>query len=98
MLHSAVTGEEGGEEHMGLLGSEGGSGGRPSARVAQSQPLFSCVVDSISSSANAASTYIMGEDDEEVNGVDTTSFLSVPNVGRDKNEGSGNYFALPPNE
>jgi hypothetical protein len=98
MLHSAVTGDEGGEEHIGLLGSEGGGGGRPSARVAQSQPLFSCVVDGISSSANAASNYIMGEEDDEVNGIDTTSFLSVPNVGRDKNEGSGNYFALPPNK
>ena len=98
-LHSAVTGEEGGEERLGLLGSEGGGGGgRSPARVAQSKPLFSCVVDSISSSANAASTYIMGDDDEEVNGVDTTSFLSVPNVGREKSEGGGNYFALPPNE
>lgn len=97
-LHSAVTGEDGGEERLGLLGSEGGGGGRSLARVAQSKPLFSCVVDSISSSANAASTYIMGDDDEETNGVDTSSFLSVPNVGREKSEGGGNYFALPPNE
>ena len=103
VLHSAVTGEEGGQEHLGLLGASsdddyGNSGhGLPAARVAQSKPLFSCVVDSISNTATAASTYMMGEE-EEVHGVDTTSFLTVPNVGRDKNEGGGNYFALPPNE
>jgi len=98
VMHSAVTGAEGGEERLGLLGSEGGGGGRSPGRVAQSKPLFSCVVDSISNTANAASTYMLGDDDEEVNGVDTTSFLSVPNVGRDKSEGGGNYFALPPQE
>jgi hypothetical protein len=99
-LHSAITGEEGGEERLGLLSNEGGGNGRPAARVAKSQPLFSCVVDSISSTANAASHYIMGEDDDEdeVHGVDATSFLAVPNAGREKNESGANYFAIPPDE
>ena len=95
-LHSAVTGDEG-SEHVGLLGG-GGDGGRPVARVAQSQPLFSCVVDSISNTAAAAGSYLTGEEEDEVHGVDTTSFLAVPNAGRDKNDGGGNYFAIPPNE
>eukprot|EP00557_Chaetoceros_sp_GSL56_P007719 CAMPEP_0176504862 /NCGR_PEP_ID=MMETSP0200_2-20121128/16179_1 /TAXON_ID=947934 /ORGANISM="Chaetoceros sp., Strain GSL56" /LENGTH=694 /DNA_ID=CAMNT_0017904361 /DNA_START=1356 /DNA_END=3440 /DNA_ORIENTATION=- len=97
-LHSAITGEEGGDEHLGLLSSEGGVSGRPAARVATSQPLFSCVVDSISSTANAASHYIMGDDDDDEEGVDTTSFLAVPNAGREKNESDANYFAIPPEE
>lgn len=95
MLHSAVTGEEVDDQHVGLLSSEGG--GRPSARVAQSQPLFSCVVDSISSTVNEASTYLMGDEEEEVNGVDSSSLLATPNIGREK-EGSGRYFALPPQD
>jgi hypothetical protein len=99
-LHSAITGEEGGDERLGLLSNEGGGDGRPAARVAASQPLFSCVVDSISSTANAASNYIMGEDDDEdeVHGVDASSFLAVPNAGREKNESGANYFAIPPDE
>ena len=100
MLHSAVTGTgdeygNGGSERLGLLGGEDG---RPAARVAQSAPLFSCIVDSVSNTAAAVGSTLMGEDDDdEVNGVDTTSFLAVPNTGRDK-EGGGNYFAIPPNE
>lgn len=99
-LHSAITGEEGGDERLGLLLNEGGGDGRPAARVATSQPLFSCVVDSISSTANAASNYIMGDDDDEdeVHGVDASSFLAVPNAGREKNESGANYFAIPPDE
>lgn len=95
MLHNAVTGEEVDDQHVGLLSSEGG--GRPSARVAQPQPLFSCVVDSISSTVNEASTYLMGDEEEEVNGVDSSSLLATPNIGREK-EGSGRYFALPPQD
>ncbi len=92
-LHSAVTGDEG-SERIGLLGADGG---RPAARVAESKPIFSCLVDSVSNTAAAAGTYMMGEDDEEeVHGVDTSSFLAVPNAGRDKNEGGGSYFAIPP--
>lgn len=95
VLHSAVTGEEG-TERVGLLGGEDG---RPAARVAESQPLFSCIVDSVSNTAAVVGNTIMGEDDEdEVNGVDTTSFLAVPNTGRDRNEGGGNYFAIPPSD
>merc|ERR1739844_260395 len=80
VLHNVTTGDEG-TERVGLLDSE--DHGPPAARVAESKPLFSCVVDSISNTASAISTGIMGEE-EEVHGVDTTSFLSVPNVGRDR--------------
>ena len=65
--------------------------------MAQSQPLFSCVVDSISSTVNEASNYLMGDEEEEVNGVDSSSLLATPNIGREK-EGSGRYFALPPQD
>ena len=103
-LHSAVTGEER-TERVGLLADEGyggGGDGKPAARMAQpTSNLFSCMVDSVSNTAAAAGSYLVGDEDsdEEVHGVDSTSFLSVPNVGRDKNNGgSGNYFAIPPNE
>jgi len=78
MMHN-----EGGEQE-GLLGGGGGGGG---GRVAQSKPLFSCVVDSISSTANM----ITGADQEEVHGVDTTSFLTTPG----ENNASGSYYAVP---
>ena len=103
MLHSAVTGEER-REQVGLLDDYGygGGDGRPAARMAQpTTNLFSCVVDSVSNTAATAGSYLVGDEDsdEEVHGVDSTSFLSVPNVGRDKsNGGGGNYFAIPPNE
>jgi len=88
-LHSVTTGEEG-DERVGLM--EGGGGGDyPAARVAQGKPLFSCVVDSISNTANM----MLGEQDEEVHGVDTTSFLTTPNVGRNRNEPAGKYYAVP---
>eukprot|EP00558_Chaetoceros_sp_UNC1202_P004639 CAMPEP_0197237172 /NCGR_PEP_ID=MMETSP1429-20130617/4086_1 /TAXON_ID=49237 /ORGANISM="Chaetoceros sp., Strain UNC1202" /LENGTH=515 /DNA_ID=CAMNT_0042696133 /DNA_START=29 /DNA_END=1576 /DNA_ORIENTATION=+ len=95
MLHSATTGDEG-TERVGLL-NDADDYGPPAARVAEAKPLFSCVVDSISNTASAISTGIMGEE-EEVHGVDTTSFLSVPNVGRDRgNNPSGSYHAIPEN-
>lgn len=82
-------------ETEGLLGS-GGSDPR-AARVAESKPLFSCVVDSVSHAATAAAAGVTsmtyGDDDEEVHGIDTTSFLAVPNVGDDRGP-SGNYSAI----
>jgi len=90
-LHSVTTGEEG-DERVGLMGGGGGGGGDyPAARVAQGKPLFSCVVDSISNTANM----MMGEQEEEVHGVDTTSFLTTPDVGRNRNESGGKYYAVP---
>lgn len=91
-LHSVTTGEEG-DERVGLMGG-GGGGDYPAARVAQGKPLFSCVVDSISNTANM----MMGEEDEEVHGVDTTSFLTTPDVGRNRNESAGKYYAVPEHE
>ncbi|GAX26235.1 hypothetical protein FisN_16Lh064 [Fistulifera solaris] len=48
---------------------------RPRARVAQSQPLFACVTDSVST----ALTYAVSPPPE---GVDSTSLLAMPQVGR----------------
>ena len=67
------------------------------ARVAESKPLFSCVVDSVSNAAAAAASGVnsmaYGED-EEVHGIDTTSFLAVPKLGDDRGS-SGTYNAIP---
>ncbi len=96
MLHGAKTGHD--YEREGLLGS-GGSNPR-AARVAESKPLFSCVVDSVSQAASAAAAGVSSMaygDDEEVHGVDTTSFLAVPNIGDDRGS-SGNYSAIPNDE
>ena len=67
------------------------------ARVAESKSLFSCVVDSVSNAAAAAASGVnsmaYGED-EEVHGIDTTSFLAVPKLGDDRGS-SGTYNAIP---
>lgn len=61
-------------------------------RVAEQKPLFSCVADSIVSTANQ---YLIGggEDEEgNVHGVDASSLLAMPssrigrNTGRNSNE------------
>jgi hypothetical protein len=76
------------EEREGLLLDHGGSGGGvPKARVAERQPLFSCVVDSVSSAASslgsALTSTTLSEDQEgNVHGVDASSLLAVPNVSR----------------
>lgn len=95
-LHGATTGDD--YEREGLLGSGSGSRSPRAARVAESKPMFSCVVDSVSNVATAAaagvSSYAYGEDDEEVHGIDTTSFLAIPKVGDDRGS-SGTYSAIP---
>ena len=94
-LHAASTGTEDEYEREGLLSGNGSSGPR-AATVAESKPLFSCVVDSVSNAASAAaagvSTMTYGEE-EEVHGVDTTSFLAIPKVGDDRGS-SGHYSAI----
>jgi hypothetical protein len=96
-LSSARTGEEthtinfsnSYDEQEGLMGSGGGGGGTrrlPAARVAQQQPLFNCVADSITSAASQAMTALnAASQDEEgnVHGVDASSLLAVTNVGRE---------------
>lgn len=97
MLHGVRTGHE--DEREGLLGRSGNSS-PGSARVAESKPLFSCVVDSVTSAAAAAAAGVSSMaygDDEEVNGIDTTSFLAVPKIG-DERESSGSYSAIPNDE
>lgn len=96
-LHAATTGEEG-NEREGLLQAEGGGGSfdhrRREARVAQSQPLFSCIVDSVANTASAVSSAVYGDDSDEVNGVDASPLFAIPKTGRDRNAG-GSYHALP---
>jgi Zn finger protein HypA/HybF involved in hydrogenase expression len=94
-LHAATTGEEG-SEREGLLQAEGGNYDyrRREARVAQSQPLFSCIVDSVANTASAVSSAVYGDDDDEVHGVDSSPLFAVPKTGRDRNAG-GSYHALP---
>jgi hypothetical protein len=95
-LSSARTGEEthsisfsnSYDEQEGLMGSGGGGGTRrlPAARVAQQQPLFNCVADSITSAASQAMTALNNASlDEEgnVHGVDASSLLAVTSVGRE---------------
>lgn len=61
------------------------------ARVAESKPLFSCVADSIMTTANQyMASALMDAPDEEgnVHGVDSTSLLAVPMSGIGRNAGS----------
>jgi hypothetical protein len=97
-LSAARTGEEthtiafsnSYDEQDGLLGSGGGGTRRlPAARVAQQQPLFNCVADSITSAASQAltalNTHTLSQDEEgNVHGVDASSLLAVTNVGREQ--------------
>lgn len=96
----ALHGGNNNVERQGLLGS-GSTTSRPAARVAESKPLFSCIADSVTMAATAAgataaaaaagaSSMVYGDEDE-VSGVDTTSFLNVPGEDRDS---SSNYAQL----
>ena len=74
---------------------DGNEANLPSARVAEQKPLFSCVMDSVSSATSAMFTAGEGERDAEGNmyGVDASSLL-VTNAGR----GVGDYAKLPDQE
>mmetsp|Transcript_11435 Transcript_11435/g.24753 ORF Transcript_11435/g.24753 Transcript_11435/m.24753 type:complete len:721 (+) Transcript_11435:294-2456(+) len=114
-LTSATTGAEIGRarggEQRGLLASVDGGmvsdtppmppamAGMGSARVAESKPLFSCVMDSVSSAAAAAAdtaaaaadtvaSYAQGED--ESRGQRREGLLSVTDAGRD----GGSYHQI----
>jgi hypothetical protein len=57
---------------------------RASGQTAGPAPLFACVTDSINSAANYALS--LPQDDEgNVHGVDSSSLLAVPQVGRNTN-------------
>ena len=80
-----------------MIGSGSQSGARPPGRVAESKPMFSCVADSIYSTGNAmvdAMSLIATREEEEVHGVDSSSFLSVTNAGRE-GDGAGSYRSVP---
>ena len=88
-------------ETRGLLSPvvvDGNEANLPAARVAEQRPLFSCVMDSVSSATSAlwSST---GERDGEGNcyGVDASSLL-VTNAGRGVGNGAGDYAQLPDRE
>jgi len=84
-------------EQESLIGSGSQSGARPPGRVAESKPMFSCVADSIYSTGNAmvdAMSSIATREEEEVHGVDSSSFLSVTNAGRE-GDGAGSYRSVP---
>jgi hypothetical protein len=88
-LHSVNTGQEEtmSEERNSLLMN---SGGAP-ARVAERQPLFSCMVDSVSALGTALTSNIVKDDEEgNVHGVDASSLLVTgPSAG------SGDYHQIP---
>lgn len=79
------------EEHQDLLYNSNRShvaSARHLAKVAEHQPLFSCLVNTVSTTANIIGTAFMmntirDDDDGNAHGVDTSSLLAVTNVGRD---------------
>lgn len=79
-------------EAVGLLGGPRGSpaagGGAGIARVAERQPLFNCVVDSVSSAATSVgsaltSTTLRSDQEGNIHGIDASSLLSVTSASRD---------------
>lgn len=93
-LMANVDGGHGASPPRAMMGM---GGGRPAARVAESKPLFSCVVDSVSSAASAAADAathaVYGDGEGNVHGVDSGSLLNVTQAGRD--DGGGTYQQLP---
>jgi len=90
------------EETRGLLSPvvvDGNEANLPSGRVAEQKPLFSCVMDSVSSATSAMFTTGEGGRDAEGNmyGVDASSLL-VTNAGRGVGDGAGDYSKLPDQE
>jgi hypothetical protein len=72
------------EEHEVQFVGNGGAG-----RTAEPAPLFACVADSINSAANYALS-LPQDDQGNVHGVDATSLLAVPQVGRNNNTNTNN--------
>jgi uncharacterized Zn finger protein (UPF0148 family) len=70
------------EEDGPLLG--GGGGG--AAVVAQRQPLFACVADSITSAATSLSHALNQDEDGNVHGVDSGGLLAVTQAGRESTQ------------
>jgi len=58
------------------------AGAPPAARVAQSKPLFACVVDSVNSTVGTL-TGSAPDSQGNVHGVDSSSLLAMSNVGRE---------------
>jgi hypothetical protein len=62
---------------------------RRGARVAQSQPLFSCVAESITSAVSSAINAASRDEEGNVHGVDASGLLAMPKVGE---RDSGNEY------
>ena len=89
------------EEREGLLLANN-SAALPKARVAERQPLFSCMVDSVSNAASslgsALTTTTLHEDREgNVHGVDASSLLAVTRASRGDST-QQDYRSLPTDE
>jgi len=85
-MYDVQTGEENGVEMEHLAG-----------RVAERKPLFSCVVESVSTVANTLRAAAGGPSDENTHGISTEPLISVTTVGRQKNE-NNEYTSLTLNE
>jgi len=103
-MASATTGTEigraRGNEQRGLLANVDGGmspqrpamAGMGSARVAESKPLFSCVMDSVSSAAAAAADTVSHYAQGEEEGSRREGLLSVTGAGRES--GGGSYHQI----
>mmetsp|Transcript_27343 Transcript_27343/g.64035 ORF Transcript_27343/g.64035 Transcript_27343/m.64035 type:complete len:692 (+) Transcript_27343:313-2388(+) len=103
-MTSATTGAEigraRGNEQRGLLASVNGGmspqhsamAGMGSARVAESKPLFSCVMDSVTSAAAAAADTVTHYATGEEEGSRREGLLSVTGAGREP--GGGSYHKI----
>ena len=76
-LTAATTGEETGIISYSSREEDNYAGG---PRVAESKSMFACVADSIT----MAATEMMGGENEDDHGVDTTSLLAMPQVSRQR--------------
>ena len=104
-MTSATTGAEigraRGNEQRGLLASVNGGmspqhsamAGMGSARVAESKPLFSCVMDSVTSAAAAAADTVTHYATGEEEGSRREGLLSVTGAGRGES-GGGSYHQI----
>jgi len=88
------------EETRGLLVPvvvDGNEENLPPGRVAERQPLFSCLVNSVSSASAALFTTAETDSEGNVHGVDGSSLL-VTNAGRGVGDTSGDYSRLSDHE
>jgi len=88
---ASIYGGDSEEEVSFTGGNEGEQASllRP-ALVAESKPLFSCMVDSVSTMLTGQSAV----PDGKLHGVDTSNLLSISDAGRKQDDGRGDYQNL----